>query len=95
MSAHTTPDKINKAIEAHFGLWWTDESKQAILAEVGAEGLARIEEMSSFANDPDLWTYEPHEQAYAKTQTLLREEYPFLSEAAILRLANSAAYGWK
>ncbi len=50
----TLEDKINQAIENHFGLWWTDEITEAIRRDAGAEGLARIQEISSFANDPDL-----------------------------------------
>ena len=49
--------KISEAIEKHFGLWWTEEMKEAILQEVGPEGLARIEEISAFANQPDLWIH--------------------------------------
>lgn len=90
-----TPEAINKAIEDHFALWWTDEMKANILRDVGPEGMAKIQEISSFANDPDIWTYSSMDQAYAKTQTLLRQQYPFLSDAAIGRVSTSAAYGWK
>ena len=90
-----TPEKINKAIEDHFGLWWTDESRQAILEDVGVEGLAQIEEISTFANDADLWQYTPSLQAYETMKRRLRETYPFLSNTAILQVATSAAYGWK
>ena len=90
-----TPEKINKAIEDHFGLWWTDESKQAILEAVGAAGLAQIEEISSVASAAEVWLYSPTAQAYDNAQRLLREKYPFLSDTAILQVANSAAYGWK
>jgi hypothetical protein len=90
-----TPEKINKAIEDHFGLWWTDGSRQAILRDVGPEGLALIEEMSAVANDADLWMHAPSEKAYDDAQRCLKEKYPFLSCAAVARIATSAAYGWK
>jgi len=88
--------KISEAIEKHFGLWWTEEMKVAIVQEVGPEGLARIEEISAFANQPDLWIYAAStDTAYDKVQALLQEKYPFLSGAAVSRVATSAAYGWK
>lgn len=96
MDNAVTPERINQAIEDHFGLWWTDESKQNILADVGPDGLARIEEISAVANDPDLWIYAAStDQAYEQAKTLLREQFPLLSEAAVTRIATSAAYGWK
>jgi hypothetical protein len=89
-------EKISRAIERLFGLWWTEEMKEAIRREVGAEGLAEIEEMSAFANQPDLWIHAPStERAYDEVQILLREKYPSLSDAAVTRLATAAAYGWK
>ena len=90
-----TPEKINQAIEAHFGLWWTEESRQALLRDVGPEGLALIEAMSAVANDADLWMSAPSEKAYDDAQRRLKETYPFLSDAAVVRIATSAAYGWK
>ncbi len=89
------PEEIDRAIEAHYALWWTEEMKAAILADVGQEGLALIEEISSCANDPDIWIYRTTEQSYSDVQTLLRQKYDFLSDASIRRIATSAAYGWK
>jgi hypothetical protein len=89
-------EKISQAIESHFGLWWTEEMKKALRRDVGPDGLAKIEEISAFANQPDLWIYASStEQAYDDVQVLLREKYPFLSDAAVTRIATSAAYGWK
>ena len=88
-------NKMNAAIEAHFRLWWTDESKDAIRRDVGEDGLRQIQELSSFASREEIWLYLPPEQAYRETQRQLREEYPFLSEGAVMRLTSSAAYGWK
>jgi len=92
----TLNQKINQAIVDHFGLWWTDENRSAILRDAGPEGLAKIEEISSFANQPDLWIYASStDSAYNEVQKVLGQEYPFLSGRAILRIASSAAYGWK
>jgi len=87
--------EISRAIEAHYALWWTDEMKAAILADVGPEGLALIEEISSFANDPDIWIYGSTQQSYEDVQALLRQKYDFLSDASVSRIASAAAYGWK
>lgn len=92
---NATPAQISKAIEDHYALWWTAEMEQAILADVGTEGLAQVKEISSFANAPEHWVYEPHDRAYSNVQSLLHEKYPFLSAAAVQRIATSAAYGWK
>jgi hypothetical protein len=91
-----TDEQISKAIEDHYLLWWTDEMKEKILADVGPEGLARINEIAAVANDSELWVYTPSmSDTYDKVRQLLKQRFPFLSESAILRLANSAAYGWK
>jgi hypothetical protein len=91
-----TDEQINKAIEDHCGLWWTDEITLAILADVGPEGLAKVKEIDAVANNADLWiNASSTSSAYSDVERLLKETFPFLSPRAILRVANAAAYGWK
>jgi len=86
---------INAAIERHLGLWWTPEKEAAVAADVGSAGLALVKEIAAWAEAPEFWQYADQDGAYRDTQARLRERYPFLSPAAVQRLANRAAYGWK
>ena len=97
MTGESLHEAINRAVETHYGtLGWTEQAREAARAEVGDEAVARIGEMSSFANDPEHWVHAPsHMGAYNDVQRLLRERYPFLSPDAVQRIATSAAYGWK
>jgi hypothetical protein len=92
---HLPHDLINHAIEHHLSLWFTPESEAAITAEVGAEGLALIKEISDFANTPAFWMEGTNMQCYYAVQSKLATRYPFLTSAAITRIATSAAWGWK
>ena len=95
MDAQPDANAISRAIVDHFGLWWTDEARDAILKDVGDDGLKQVEEIISDAGSAERWLYANPEAAYYQTQAMLREKYPYLSDAAVLRAANSAAYGWK
>ena len=87
---------INKAIEDHYPLSWSEQTSGAILQDAGAECLARIEEIRSFSNTPDHWIYaSSHDRAYEAIQVLLREKYPFLTDKSVTWVATCAAWGWR
>jgi hypothetical protein len=90
-------EALNQAIVDHYAVTGlTDATKEALRRDAGEEGLALIREISSFANQPELWVYaESHSNAYSDVQRLLQEKYPFLWPDAVLRIATEAAYGWK
>jgi hypothetical protein len=92
-----TYETVNQAIVDHYAVTGlTDATKEAIRRDAGEDGLALIHEMSSFANQPEIWVHaESHTQAYNDVQRLLQDTYPFLRADAVLRIATSAAYGWK
>ena len=90
-----SPDAINKAIKDHYPYTWSDETSDAILRDVGAEGLALIKEIRQFSNNQEHWIYGDHTKAYEDMERLLAEEYPFLSAESVSRVATSAAWGWR
>lgn len=89
--------RINAAVEAHYGVLGLDApTREVIMRDAGEDGLALIREVSSFANEPGHWVYaESHIEAYNEVQRLLGQKYPSLSPGAVMRIATSAAYGWK
>lgn len=94
---HARPlhDRVSRAIELHLGLWFTPEIETAITAEGGGELLVMVREICSFAESPEFWMHGEHMANYHAVQARIREAYPFLSDAAVTRVATSAAYGWK
>jgi hypothetical protein len=87
--------RVSESIARHLGLMWSPEIEAAIRAEVGESGLARVREIDEFANRAEVWTVGNHDRNYQRIQRELADRFPFLSPAAIQRLATRAAWSWR
>lgn len=90
-----SPDAINKAIKDHYPYSWSNETSEAVLGDLGPEGLALLKEIREFSNTPEHWVYSDNMRAYAEMQELLGEKYPFLSGESVTWIATCAAWGWR
>jgi hypothetical protein len=86
---------IDQAIKNHLKLWWTDESKQAIKLKYGEWVLKQVISISKFAENKEYWLSASLTEGYSLTVDKVKNRYPFLSDEAVKKVANMAAYSWK
>lgn len=88
--------QLNEVISKHLPLWWTEESKDIIKSEFGEEVFRAIYEIYRFADkETELLIKNGSNNSYRLTIDRLKEQYDFLTEQSIIRIANMAAYSWK
>jgi len=88
-------DKINDAIVNHLSILWTSESIDKIKGLFGDETLLSIQTIASGAGSDIIWANDDDLFAHKTTVNNIKEKYPFLSHAAITKIADASAYFWK
>ncbi|PVY39927.1 hypothetical protein [Pontibacter virosus] len=91
----TDESRIDEAISKHLKTWWTFETKQEIELNYGIAVLNQIISIYDFASQSEFWLSLELEDAYNLAVERLKEQYPFLSDDSVRRIANMAAYSWK
>ncbi len=88
--------RVSDAIAEHLGLMWNAEMEKAIVDRVGVEGLARVKAIDAYADRMEFWTEaRDNMRAYEQMKKDLADKFPFLSRAAIERLATRGAWSWR
>jgi hypothetical protein len=94
--AYARDQHVGEAIGKHLGLSWDAQTDEAILAEVGEEGLRRAKEIDAYAQRAEFWTREQDNmRGYQRMQRELADKFPFLPQKAVTKLATRAAWSWR
>lgn len=87
---------INRALERHLDLAWTEANQQTIKREIGPDNFVKVQEIMSFTSNQDAWLNDYSLSSAAdKVSGKLSQRYPLLSPGAAFRIINQATYGWR
>jgi hypothetical protein len=89
---------VNAAVIRHMSEYpfWTEKAKRGLEADIGSDGLKRVQEACDFASDQeDVWLHRELAEASQEVSARIRAKYPDLDEGATQRIVTFAAYSWK
>jgi hypothetical protein len=85
-------DKVNEAITYYLLPFYNTE---VIQAKFGQEVFKVIDEIASYATNDVLWSTNNSVEGHKEVMERILVKYPFLTDAARIKIADVAAYFWK
>ncbi|WP_426670536.1 hypothetical protein ACPPVU_04665 [Mucilaginibacter sp. McL0603] len=86
---------INDAITFHLSILFTDESTSEIERLFGKETVVTICDIAAYATNDVTWSNDDNRVSHHETINRLKANYPFLTDASLIKIADAAAFFWK
>jgi hypothetical protein len=88
-------EQLNEAIINYLTVMYAKEALEDIKEVFGVDTGLLIEKIASSATNNTIWSNLDQEANYNTVLEELAQEYPYLSKASRLKIADIAAYFWK